>query len=98
VDVNGEERLVIVQEVERTWLRKLDIQMVERAIRKAVVQQHDLHVYAIALIKTATIPKTSSGKIQRRLCRDKFLAGSLDILVPGKAELTVSEVCSSVKF
>lgn len=87
VEVKGEERLVVVQEVERTWLRKLDIQMVERAIRKAVVQQHDLHVYAIALIKTASIPKTSSGKIQRGVCRAKFLEGSLDILVSGKVNL-----------
>jgi acyl-CoA synthetase (AMP-forming)/AMP-acid ligase II len=81
VEVKGEERLVVVQEVERTWLRNLDVEMVERAIRKAVVQQHELHVYKIALIKTGSIPKTSSGKIQRSACRAKFLAGTLDVLV-----------------
>ncbi|MGA9383028.1 MAG: fatty acyl-AMP ligase, partial [Phormidium sp.] len=91
VEVNGEERLVVVQEVERTWLRKLDEEMVVRAIRKAVVQQHDLHVYAIALIKTGSIPKTSSGKIQRHACRAKFLEGSLDIVVSDKADLALSK-------
>ncbi|MEQ9357568.1 fatty acyl-AMP ligase [Coleofasciculus chthonoplastes] len=80
VEVNNEERIVVVQEVERTFRRTLDVEKVVRAIRKAVVQQHELHVYAIALIKTGSIPKTSSGKIQRRTCRVKFLEGTLDVL------------------
>ena len=80
VENKGEERLVVVQEVERTWLRKIDIDEVKRAIRKAVVQEYDLQVYAIALIRTGSLPKTSSGKIQRRGCRAKFLEGSLEIL------------------
>ena len=80
VENKGEERLVVVQEVERTWLRKIDIDEVNRAIRKAVVQEYDLQVYAIALIRTGSLPKTSSGKIQRRGCRAKFLEGSLEIL------------------
>ena len=80
VENKGEEKLVVVQEVERTWLRKVDIDEVKRAIRKAVVQEYDLQVYAIALIRTGSLPKTSSGKIQRRSCRAKFLKGSLEIL------------------
>lgn len=80
VENKGEEKLVVVQEVERTWLRKVDIDEVKRAIRKAVVQEYDLQVYAIALIRTGSLPKTSSGKIQRRSCRAKFLEGSLEIL------------------
>ncbi|MCA2709467.1 MAG: fatty acyl-AMP ligase [Microcystis sp. M015S2] len=80
VENKGEEKLVVVQEVERTWLRKVDIDEVKRAIRKAVVQEYDLQVYAIALIRTGSLPKTSSGKIQRRGCRSKFLEGSLEIL------------------
>lgn len=80
VENKGEEKLVVVQEVERTWLRKVDIDEVKRAIRKAVVQEYDLQVYAIALIRTGSLPKTSSGKIQRRGCRSKFLEGNLEIL------------------
>lgn len=89
VEVDKEEQLVVVQEVERTWLRKIDAEMVARAIRKAVVQQHELYVHTIALIRTGSIPKTSSGKIQRRACRAKFLEGTLDILVSGNAHLGV---------
>ena len=35
-------------------------------------------VDAIVLIKAGTIPKTSSGKIQRHACRARFLDGTLD--------------------
>jgi amino acid adenylation domain-containing protein len=80
VDVAGEERLVIVQEVERNYLRKLQVEPVVQAIREAVAAQHELQVYAIALLKTASIPKTSSGKIQRSNCRKKFIEESLNVV------------------
>jgi thioesterase domain-containing protein/acyl carrier protein len=35
-------------------------------------------VYAVVLLKRGSIPKTSSGKIQRQACRQAFLEGSLD--------------------
>lgn len=74
------ECLVIVQEVERTALQKLNVDETISAIRQAISEQHEISVFAIALIKPASIPKTSSGKIQRQACRDRFLAGSLDIV------------------
>ncbi|MEA5510003.1 fatty acyl-AMP ligase [Crocosphaera sp. UHCC 0190] len=69
----GNERLVIAQEVERTYLRKIDIDEVERCIRQAVAKHHGLQVHEIVLLRTATIPKTSSGKIQRYRCKEQFL-------------------------
>ncbi|MFL9458769.1 AMP-binding protein [Tolypothrix bouteillei VB521301_2] len=80
IEVDGVERLAIAQEVERSYLRKLDINEVTGAIRKVVSEQHHLQVYAVLLLKTASIPKTSSGKIQRRACRIGFLNKSLDIV------------------
>lgn len=80
VEIKGEERLVVVQEVERSYLRKLDVDEVLGNIHQAVSAEHDLRVYAAVLIKTGTIPKTSSGKIQRQACRQKFLNNTLDVL------------------
>jgi acyl-CoA synthetase (AMP-forming)/AMP-acid ligase II len=80
IDVEGEERLMIATEVERTYLRRLEIDEVVGAIRKAVAEQHLADIEAILFLKTGSIPKTSSGKIQRRACRTKFLEGSLDII------------------
>jgi acyl-CoA synthetase (AMP-forming)/AMP-acid ligase II len=42
--------------------------------------EHIAEVYAIVLLRTGTIPKTSSGKIQRSQCRQKFLDRSLDAI------------------
>ncbi|WP_199301018.1 fatty acyl-AMP ligase [Trichocoleus sp. FACHB-90] len=79
VELKGE-RLVIVQEVERTYLRKLDVNEVVGAIRQAVAAEHALQIYATVLVKTGSIPKTSSGKIQRHACRSGFLSGSLNVI------------------
>ncbi|CCQ64803.1 Long-chain-fatty-acid--CoA ligase [Crocosphaera watsonii WH 0402] len=80
VETDGKERLVIVQEVERTYLRKINIKEVQEAIRKAVTKDHGLQVHDIVLIRTATIPKTSSGKIQRSRCKEQFLRNTSDDL------------------
>ncbi|MEH1967247.1 AMP-binding protein [Nostoc sp.] len=87
VEIYGEEQLVVVQEVERSYLRKLNVDEVVKEIRQAVSQQHELQVYAVALLKTASIPKTSSGKIQRHTCRIGFLDGSLDVVASWTANL-----------
>ncbi|HEY0604260.1 MAG TPA: amino acid adenylation domain-containing protein, partial [Herpetosiphonaceae bacterium] len=78
VAVDGEERLVVVQEVERQH-RKIDPAPAIQAIRAAVAEQHELQVYGVVLIKPGSLPKTSSGKIQRRACQAKFLAGELEV-------------------
>ena len=80
VSIEGEERLIVVCEVERTYLRKLNIDEIVREIQIAVATEHELEVYGIALLKTGSIPKTSSGKIKRRGCKQEFLANSLNVV------------------
>jgi amino acid adenylation domain-containing protein/thioester reductase-like protein len=75
----GREQLVIVQEVTRQN-RQPDVHEVVSAIRQAVAEKHDLQIFAIVLVKPMSIPKTSSGKIQRRACRNAFLENSLEIV------------------
>ena len=81
IDVAGEEKLVIAQEVKRSFLRNLATEEVIRAIRQAVVEEHELQVYVVLLLKPGSIPKTSSGKIQRHACRTSFLAGTWENIV-----------------
>lgn len=80
VEVDGEERLVITQEVERVYLRKLKVDEVVGAIRKAVSEQHKLQVYGVLLLRTGSIPKTSSGKIQRHACKIGFVENNLQVV------------------
>ena len=78
VEVGGEEQLVIAHEINRTDLRKLNPEEVIGAIRLTVGEQIMANVFAVALLKTGSIPKTSSGKIQRSACKTMFLDGSLN--------------------
>ncbi|NEP08925.1 MAG: alpha/beta fold hydrolase [Symploca sp. SIO2C1] len=80
VEAEDEERLVIVQEVERRYLRNLEVEEVIGAIRQEIAQEHSLQPFAVLLIKTNSIPKTSSGKIQRYACKAGFLHDSLDVV------------------
>ena len=58
----------------------LDIEKVFAQIRQAIAENHDLQVEHILLIKFGTIPRTSSGKIQRHACKAGFLENSLDVI------------------
>ena len=75
VNDDGESRLVLVQEVTRNGDTSLT--PVLEAIRGAALEEHGLALHTIMLVRCGTIPRTSSGKIQRRACSAAFLAGSL---------------------
>ncbi len=90
VDAEGEERLVIVQEVKRNHRRTFNEDEVVIAIRQAVSQTHELQVYAIALLKMGSLPITSSGKVQRQASRQQFLESNLTTL--GEWQLATAKV------
>ena len=70
-----QEHLVIVQELERQF--KGETAPLFTDIKKAVALEHEIPVQGIVFIKSGSIPKTSSGKIQHHACRNGFLDGSL---------------------
>jgi acyl-CoA synthetase (AMP-forming)/AMP-acid ligase II len=68
-DENDNEMLVIVHEVERAQRHHLDVDEVLGAIREAVVNEHEIAVGEIVLVRPGALPKTTSGKVQRNLTR-----------------------------
>ncbi|MGD9851048.1 MAG: amino acid adenylation domain-containing protein [Nitrospirales bacterium] len=70
------EQLVVVQEI-RHHKPLPNFEDLTSTIRQAVSLEHDLPVYAILLVKTGSVPKTTSGKIQRQPCRTAFLSGQI---------------------
>lgn len=99
IDTPGGSRLVVVQEVERS--RRHESPEIIDAIRQAVNREHELVVDGVVLIKTGSIPKTSSGKIQRFACREEYLKGTLaivaqwqlgDVMQPMSAESELAAV------
>ncbi|MEC4984113.1 MAG: fatty acyl-AMP ligase [Oscillatoria sp. PMC 1068.18] len=75
VEMDSVEKLIVVQEVQRNSLKTVDLDQLKTIIQKTVTAQHGLSIDKIFLVKSGTIPKTSSGKIQRRNCRQNFLEG-----------------------
>lgn len=85
VYIGGEERLVVVAEVERSYHKRrsqengaTETKEMIHSIRRNIYKHHDLQVYAVLLLKPGSLPKTSSGKIQRHVCRASYLAGTLE--------------------
>jgi amino acid adenylation domain-containing protein len=77
IEMHNEERLVVVQELERRE-QTTDTEEVAGTVRRAVSEHHDLQVYAVVLIRAGSIPKTTSGKIRRGACREGFLSSRLE--------------------
>ncbi|MCM0606037.1 MAG: fatty acyl-AMP ligase [Xanthomonadaceae bacterium] len=81
IEFQGEEKLVVVQELDRRdakpeLLQEKSTEFIE-LIRKKIFEDHDLPVHAIALVKSHSIPITSSGKVQRQATRRLFLDNAL---------------------
>jgi acyl-CoA synthetase (AMP-forming)/AMP-acid ligase II len=89
VDLEGEEKLVILAEVERKYWSSnrtrtkshskttseeiVTVKKLTQVIRREIAKNHDLQVHTTLLLKPGSLPKTSSGKIQRHMCRADFL-------------------------
>ena len=75
VEEDGEERLVLVSELRRNY--RSTPAAIGEAIRRALAEVHEIAARDVVLIRIGTLPKTSSGKIQRAACRALYLAGEL---------------------
>jgi 8-amino-7-oxononanoate synthase len=77
VETDDGEGLVVAQEVKRSALRNLDNDEVFRAIRNSVAEEHGLSASAIVLLRPLALPRTTSGKVRRKACREQFIEGTL---------------------
>jgi len=50
---------------------------VSAEIRQAVAEEHELALHAVVLVRAGSVPKTSSGKVERYACREAYLGGGL---------------------
>lgn len=75
VTVDGEEKVVVLQEVRRSDRHRVSAEEITGAIRRAVAEEHGLHLQDIQLLNVGAVLKTSSGKIQRLACAAAYLKG-----------------------
>jgi acyl-CoA synthetase (AMP-forming)/AMP-acid ligase II/acyl carrier protein len=79
IDSFGKESVVLIQEVESA-APVAELQGVMEKIRSAIFEEHELALHEVVLIKAGTIPKTSSGKIQRQACKAKYLNLEFEVI------------------
>ena len=80
---DNEEKVILVLEVDRSHRRDIEIEEIVACIREAVANEHEIALDSIVLIRPGTIPKTTSGKIQRSAARRMWLENSfraIDVL------------------
>ncbi|MCG8312771.1 MAG: AMP-binding protein [Pseudomonadales bacterium] len=75
----ADQALIVIQEVERGRWSSEEVEQTLSAIRRNVSEQHGLQVAEIILVKPASLPKTTSGKVQRKRCKNLYLQGELKV-------------------
>lgn len=88
VDVDGSEQVVVVGEVTEG---SAELSAVLAAVRAAVLREHSVPVHEVVLIRPRTIPKTSSGKIQRRETAARYAAGELSLCTGRQTPVTEAD-------
>ncbi len=84
VQIEEEEKLVVVQEIRHR--KESMVTEASRAIQEAVWKVHEIGIHEVVVVKPGEVPKTSSGKVQRNLCKQRFLDGRLSLVVSKEAE------------
>jgi len=74
--VGSAEQLVVVAE-RAAGQGKADPEPAVAAVRAALARRHGLSAREILLVPGGSIPRTSSGKLARRACRQQYLDGTL---------------------
>nr|UPA71926.1 long-chain-fatty-acid--AMP ligase FadD26 [Streptomyces sp.] len=77
VDDGTEESVVVVVEGDSRVGRYASADEVTTAAREALRRNHRIDAADVVLIRRGTLPKTTSGKVRRRPCREQYLTGTL---------------------
>lgn len=93
VEDHEDQRIVLVHEIARGTDSTYEPAL--QAACAAVLAAHDLALHSLILVRAGTIPRTTSGKVQRRACRTAFLAGELKTIAEYHAKSPDGENTSS---
>jgi amino acid adenylation domain-containing protein len=81
----SEDRIAVVCEIKRNSLRR-DLKEAAETVRERVSSELEMELAAVVLIPPGALPKTSSGKVQRALCRTMLQDGTLPVVFSWREE------------
>lgn len=99
VDIGGEESVVCIQEINRSWMRRPEIDLPEtsvegsnastdifdfeklgRKVATSIVGALGVMPMAVIFVKPLSLPRTTSGKVQRQLIKEQYLKKKLAVV------------------
>ncbi|XP_074374647.1 uncharacterized protein LOC141715060 [Apium graveolens] len=76
--------IAIVAEMQRSEAKMELLRKLSEEMRKAVMKEEKVEIGMVVLVKSGNVPKTTSGKIQRWLAKDKLLGGRMNVVLQTK--------------
>lgn len=76
IEHGGHERVVLLVEC-RNQLPSGDVVPLQADLRRDIAEAHEVELLDVMLLRGGVLPRTSSGKLQRREARRMYLAGEL---------------------
>ncbi|SDE00127.1 fatty acyl-AMP ligase [Actinokineospora iranica] len=70
---DGERVVVLAERTRSVPADSVDLAELAAAVRAAVARRHGIALHEVRLVEPDTLPRTSSGKIARSTCRDRYL-------------------------
>jgi acyl-CoA synthetase (AMP-forming)/AMP-acid ligase II len=80
MDVDGGEKLIVVHEVGQRHLTAAECAEIKSRVREVIATQLDVALHDLALVKPGSVPRTTSGKIQRNACRQLYRRRILSLM------------------
>ncbi len=77
VEHAGREHVVLLVEC-RSQLAASNTGQLQADLRRAIAEAHEIDLLDVVLLRGGVLPRTSSGKLQRREARRMYLAGELE--------------------
>lgn len=88
LEQDGVERLIVLAEISHRYRpqgmrygnseqSQPDKQEIITSVRRAIADRHAVHAHQVVLLQIGGVLKTSSGKVQRRACRNALVQGML---------------------
>lgn len=79
IEENGKEHLALVCEVKEETLKD-NYEDIFTTVKQAIAKHHALTLYTFVLLPPKTLPKTTSGKVQRNATRQALQEGAFPML------------------
>jgi acyl-CoA synthetase (AMP-forming)/AMP-acid ligase II len=77
IEGDDTETVVLVLEVDRSLMRSREVEPVIEAATRALTRAFGFKLHDMILVAPGSLPRTTSGKIQRHLCRLRYEEGEI---------------------